>query len=318
MHSSLVLIGAGGIGSRHFESLISNPLNLNIEVRDFTDNLRKIKENYALQISNYGNEKIEFVNAEKDFARKNYDFAIFATGASERTELVAKLLQSSEISNLILEKPLGNSFASLSQLDDFLDKDIDIRINLPRELMPFYIEIKAKFFQSRTRLSFHKANVIGTKWGLLSNYLHFIRIIEFLTNERFNIVETVEIEKIYETKRKGYYDFFGNIKLSNDSGNIITVSDVETESQTQIEIDCSAGRITINESLRIASCTELQDIDGDIVFQSQLTSSYFDLENKKIVATLPHAKNYIEIEKQIISRIGKLNFPSENNKYKFT
>ncbi len=318
MSSNLVIVGVGGIGSRHFESIIKSKLNLHIEVRDFKNNLSKLQDTYSESIKKYGWEKVTLIDATKDFALAQYDYAIIATGATERLEVLEKLKNSAKVPNVILEKPLYNSINDSNKFSELIAKPENYRLNLPRESMPFYKEIKKKYFEGKSSNGIIAAQILGSNWGVLSNFLHFLRLIEFLSEVKFTQIEQVKIDGVYQTKRSDYFDIQGEMSIINENGAILKLMDSKENSDLIIQICDGDNEVTINESKMWASNKRNAEIFGRILYQSQLTANYFDLETQKLVSSLPSAYEYTDIQNQILLKLEPTTFPRLNNRYKFT
>ena len=84
--------------------------------------------------------------------------------------------------------------------------------------MLLYKKIKSKL-QNKSRL---KVDVIGDKWGLCCNSVHYIDLLAWLTDSSLVYVseeKSLGLEKWYESKRKNFYDVCGvfNLKFADNS-----------------------------------------------------------------------------------------------------
>jgi len=318
MESNILVIGIGGIGSRHFESLITNGPTAQIEVRDFQENLNLVMENYKSQIKDYGTDKIDFINTKSPFMRKRYNFAIIATGASERFKVLENLLKMAQVDNLILEKPLANSFKGISEISRLISISSDVRLNLPRETMFFYKNIKKVLFKNEKQEMTNSALVKGSNWGLLSNFLHFVRLFEFLAGVKISKIRDFEIFEVYETKRLGFYDVYGRMCLIDSYGNQLVLMDSKDNGHLEISIKVNGDEIQVFENQGFAKNTKGEIVHGKIEYQSKLTYSYLDIPSNRIVADLPAASEYLELNQSLIEKLEVMNFHNELGVYKFT
>ena len=318
MTSKILIIGAGGIGARHFESLITNVPDLQIEIRDFPEQLSNIMNNYKNQIADYGKNRINLLSTTSRLGQDEYDFGIIATGASAQSKITSEIVSQARIGSLILEKPLANSLEGIIGISKLIQNVQDVRVNLPRGNMTFYKSIKQKYFDQNSTGIPYTSIVRGSNWGLLSNCLHFLGLVNFLAGIEINQIAGVEIDDIYQTKRIGYFDIHGRISFRDDCGNRITL--IDTNHDEEIEISIKSGEEEINIYERKGYATNAKDliVNGSIEFQSSMTHKYFNYATNRVIATLPSASEYLGLSKSLMVELEKFNFPSEKGILKFT
>lgn len=318
MKTKIIIIGTGGIGSRHFEALLKSKPEFDIEVRDFEKGLRFIESQFASEIESFGHSKIHFSEATDPFKFDRYSLAIIATGASNRSNVLRELINNRVIDNLILEKPIANSTADLYAIAELAQEIPDVRMNTPRENMEFYRNIKSTFFEEVGEIGKFKIKIIGSNWGLLSNCLHFIRLTEFLTGSRMESISEIVSDEIYESKRLGYFDIHGSLTFTDNLENSLILIDAKAECDFCIEINSESFKLVIDEGKGTAKDNYGKYVSGCIEYQSGLTNNYFSPKTNKIIASLPLACDYLEISSEILKTITKIGFPHENGKFKFT
>lgn len=318
MKTKVIIIGIGGIGSRHFEALLKCNPTFDIEVRDFKESLGLVTRKFANEIEAFGSSRIHLSDASAPFKFRDYALAIIATGANNRPSVLRELVTNRRINNLILEKPIANSIADLNAIAELTRDILDVRMNTPRENMGFYKDIKSTFFKDTDKLAEFRIVIEGHKWGLLSNCLHFIRLTEFLTGQRLEINSEVVKDKIYESKRVGYYDIHGLLTFTDKRGNSLTLIDSVEEKGFTIKLILGKMTLIIDEKNGLAKNEQGQNVFGSIDYQSSLTNQYFSPDTEKIIASLPLVSEYLEISAEILRTIDKIDFPQENGNFKFT
>ena len=68
--------------------------------------------------------------------------------------------------------------------------------------------------------------VTGNRWNMASNIIHYLDLFHFLNN--FKRIKSQEIaldKKIFDSKRKGYKEISGRIKLYTETNNLILFED---------------------------------------------------------------------------------------------
>ena len=318
MSTKILIIGAGGIGARHFESIISNVPNLQIEIRDFQEKLSNILDTYKNQITEYGENRIKLISTTSPFGDDHYDFGIIATGASVQTKTFSEVLSQARIGRIILEKPLANSLQGINGISKLITQVQDVRVNLPRGNMTFYKRIKQAYFNQNMQGVVYRSTVRGSNWGLLSNCLHFVGLVNYLGGIRLNQISNIEIDDIFETKRLGFFDIHGRISIQDDYGNQLELIDTKSEEEMEISIKTEHDEINIYEQKGFARNAKNLIVNGSIEFQSDMTHKYFNYSNNQIIAELPSASEFIRLNNSLISVLEKSHFPSENGNLKFT
>lgn len=318
MNAKVIIIGIGGIGSRHFEALLKCNPEFDIELRDFEENLSRLMKQFKNEIESFGSSRIHFSEVNTPFKFRDYDLAIIATGASNRLSVLRELVTDQKINNLILEKPIANSIADLLAIAELAKEIPNVRMNTPRENMEFYKNIKSTFFEEINEIGKFELVIRGHKWGLLSNCLHFIRLTEYLTGTRMETISEIFKEEIYESKRVGYYDFHGSLTFTDKRGNSLTLIDSKKETEFTIEIKSEKLNLVIDEKEGKAKNERDKYVHGSIEYQSSLTTHYYSSNTRAIIASLPLVSEYLEISAEILKKIETINFPQREGNFKFT
>jgi hypothetical protein len=318
MKSKIILIGVGGIGARHFESLLKSGPNIQIEVRDFQQNLNSLLSNYRNQINQFGRDNVDLIETSSPFKSDAYNLGIIATGASERSIVLSELLTQARLDNLILEKPIANSLHGILEISKLIKNTQDARVNFPRESMNFYKTVKQILFDKNKGDSSYSATIEGSNWGIVSNCLHFVRLVHFLTGIEVYEILDIDILEIYETKRLGYFDFYGRITFADSLGNKLSLIDSKENREFEISIKAQNDEVKIFEHQGFAQNAVGVVVRGEIEYQSNLTAEYFDFSSNEIIATLPTASDYLKVNENVIKILGAQNFPSIRGILKFT
>jgi len=223
--NSIVLIGAGNIGSRHLQSLAT--LGLDWEITVIEPNLKSM----LLAQSRY--KKVMLTHSPRpiycnslDNMPKSADIFILATPAAERLDLIQKALSYSECHNLILEKVVFQSVEDFKIAEDLFDKNnIDVWVNCPRRQWPVFIQLKNTLTGS-TKIECHFSR---SQFAMTCNSIHLIDIFQFLTGVDEVLVDGSGLSNpVINDKKAGYIDFTGVLKVTNNRGDLFTISGYET------------------------------------------------------------------------------------------
>lgn len=272
---TILLIGAGQLGSRHLQGLAHIDIPVSIEVIDPNEaSLQIARERFAEIQANPHIKDITFKttsSAEHDCI----DLAVIATGADVRADVVAALITDKQVRNVIMEKFLFQKEFDFERISVLLRKQqVNAVVNCPRRVYPFYRQLK-EILTGEGPINFC---VNGSHWGLGCNVIHFLDLFAYLTGDHSVKIDGVSLDTtILESKRPGFVEFIGTVKGTNARGDRFEISS-STEPGSPLIISVGTGnrKIEIHESAGKAlffdttSGTERHE-SFSIPFQSQLT-----------------------------------------------
>lgn len=206
---TIVLIGAGQLGSRHLQALSRITLPVQIEVVDiYPASLETARSRYEEMPENSNIKNIRFVSSLQELSKK-IDMAIVATNADIRAEVIRTLTSLCDVDNLVLEKVLFQKVDEYGEIQALLrKKGVKAWVNHARRAFPFYQRLKNLLSTSR-QVSFQ---VQGGAWGLGCNGLHMIDLLAFLTGAEVLEISSDKLSNtILQSKRKGFVEFTGEL-----------------------------------------------------------------------------------------------------------
>lgn len=210
---------------------------------------------------------------------ENFEIVIIATSSDIRADIIKKLLKLKVVKYMIIEKFLfQNKTDYLDILKILKEKNIKAWVNSPRRTWEFYKYLK-KMLNGDTVIS---AMIQGGDWGMACNSIHYLDCFIYL-NEclDFKIYNEGLDDKIYNSKRNGYIEFGGTlrIKFSNDSELIIKdnknfktpgLVNIQTKN-IQVVFYESTGEVIFN---KIENSWKMEMQKFEIPFQSNLTNIF--------------------------------------------
>ncbi len=269
MENKIKLVGAGNIGSRYLEGLAKYEGSLEIDVSDINKNsLNLVEQNFFEKNLNKNKHKVLFDNNDR---KKNYDLIIIATSSKERSKIIAKYKSDFEIKFWLIEKVLEQSSENVNNILSFLynnEKNI-AWVNTPRRIMNFYAKLKKKINNSIPQ----RIYLNGGLWGMACNAIHFIDMVEWLTDQKIISVDTTNVDSEWiKSKRKGFYEITGelNIKYSKGTQLILRSDPLIKDYIINIEMndkDCWQ----INEKKGIMKNSNGDNIFGNLDYISDTT-----------------------------------------------
>mgnify|MGYP000390591429 CR=1 FL=1 len=256
---NIALIGAGELGSRHLQSLVTMGPVANITVVEpSTDsvNIAKVRVEEVKSENNTTSE-VSFVD---DISKlpASIDFAVVATGAAPRLAIIKSLLKHAKVRFMVLEKVL---FQSLSDFDEAAElikaAGTKVWVNCPRRMFTAYADLKLMLQQGMPVTM----KVAGGDWGLACNAVHFIDVLAFMTESTVKNVDVSNLEdKVYSSRRDGCIEVFGTLCITYENGHSLSLECSHGDTPLSIELNNDGKLFDINET------------SGDITINGQLST----------------------------------------------
>jgi|TARA_B110000037_G_scaffold223162_1_gene303116 hypothetical protein len=266
---SILLIGAGQIGSRHLQGLASTSLSFNIIVVDSSDTSLSIAKIRWKEVGgDQSSHKISWFRVlPKNI--KSFDLAIVATSSKNRAILVEQVVQSASVNYWVLEKVLAQSKQELEFINSTITDAKGIWVNTPRRLTSWHQQLKLKFYDQGP-LTIKK---VGGMWGLACNSIHFIDLVAWWTSESLLSVNTDRLDQTwFKAKRSGYFEITGELLISFSGGSKLILQSNPNNIEDIINVELSNKSIwKINESKAIASSSKKDILNGKYDLQSDIT-----------------------------------------------
>ncbi|KJS66645.1 MAG: hypothetical protein JL50_11295 [Peptococcaceae bacterium BICA1-7] len=283
MVKNVYIIGAGQLGSRHLQAikLVDEPLDIKV-IDPSTEALKVAQERYLSVNSEELRHKIEF--AQKiEIMPSSIEFVIIATNSDVRKNVVQELMEYSNVRYLLLEKLLFTRKEDYYTVDRLLSNNgTKAWVNCPMRMMPFYKRIK-ELFRNR-RVFYH---VSGSSFGLITNAIHYIDHIAYLSDCYEYRVDTSFLEPVLvPSKRKGFQELNGTLEVSFENGSRGMLTCYSSgNAPLQVEIFSDEARCIVRESEGKAWVSSKEwlweEVDARIPYQSEMTVEIFNSIYKK-------------------------------------
>jgi len=276
---SVVIVGAGNIGSRHLQSFAQSKEKIQILIIDpFQASLDVCKTRW-----NEANilHKVVEVNFQTNYLNipKNVDLAIISTNSEHRYHALEELLKNCTCKNILLEKFLFSTEDDYAKADLLINKHMcNAYVNLVRRTFDCYKWVYKELHTSKEPLTME---VVGNNWGMASNSIHFIDLFCYLTNDTISVCNFVNpaSTKLLTSKREGYIEFIGNLSAETTHGSKLTIACNEG-TYDKINITFKRGDVTImveevGDGITVHNMSNGATQKFAFPFQSQLTLKYF-------------------------------------------
>ena len=272
----IAIIGAGQLGSRHLQAMSKISFPVQIEVVDtLPQSLETARFRFDEMARNINVSKVSYVSSMQQLSEV-IDFAIIATNADVRADVVRSLLSFCEVKNILFEKVLFQNPEDYSQIQELLQaKNVNAWVNHPRRQFSFYKELKSQLSGSK-QISYQ---VQGGAWGLACNGLHMIDHLAFLTDEKAMEISGAGLNQaIIQSKRKGFIEFSGALygKIGNHPFSLYCHNDASPETITICSDNLNLIIDEANGWIRVASRENgwkwEEKKEKIICYQSELTN----------------------------------------------
>lgn len=286
MKNSILLIGAGQLGSRHLQALALYETPCEIYVIDpFPISLDTAKSRFE-EINGFDKHKIIYISTIQELEKDSFDLAIIATNSKIRSNIIKDLLHKSKVNFFILEKVLFQTVKEYNEINELLkSSNSKAFVNCPGRTYTFYQDLK----KSITANEQVQMEIIGSNWGLGCNSIHFIDLFNYLTDESILDWQNNLDPGFTNSKREGYKEFFGNIQGQSINGN-------------RLSITCFKNTNPVNYSIRISTPNKRFVIDPGIG-EALIANSDSNWAFKKIATKFPYQSQLTQkVVKQLFEK----------------
>jgi hypothetical protein len=204
---NIIILGAGQLGSRHLQSLKSVQIPLEIRVIDPSINSLNIaQERYDSISSDNCSHIVKYLTDINDLDLSDIDIVIVATNSNVRRKVIENILNKATVNYFILEKLLFQRKEDYFCIQSLLkEKESIAFVNCSMRAMPFYYKIKQSLKNDKIIYS-----VSGSKYYLITNLIHYLDHIAYLSNCSEFVADTKLLEKrTINSSRDGYREIDG-------------------------------------------------------------------------------------------------------------
>ena len=290
----LAILGCGQIGSRHLQSLalLEEPAQIHL-VDPSGQSLETAEERFSQVVSASHSGAFRLIrHSSPDTLPATLDLAIIASSSIHRAGLCERLLDASQPKFLILEKFLFQRAADYARIGDLLfAKQVPTYVNQWMATTFAFQRITSWIGAERVDMK-----VSGRGWGLCCNAVHYIEPFQHLTgHQQLHVGSAVFDEGCQDSKRSGYRELFGTIRIGSDDGSSLELSCDSGPPEDVIHIAISSGRRSVQIGFHMDRFQCHFNDDGRewddlfwIPMQSQLTHRFVHQLLGKVGLSLIH------------------------------
>tara|TARA_B110000037_G_C17083824_1_gene491094 strand:+ start:791 stop:1732 length:942 start_codon:yes stop_codon:yes gene_type:complete len=205
---NILIIGLGNMGNNYMNAIMS--LNCKVNLYLYDKNFEKLDKKLK------NTKKIKFYkiySLEKLITK--LDLVIVSSDAKNRLNLIKELAKKNP-KNWIIEKLIEQSVSSTNKIYRILNNK-NCWVNIPRRSMEGFKFIKKDFIKNKNQKFYMKANTKGD--SIVTNSIHAIDLMCWIFDSKISKIDTSSLNSWTESKRVGFYDIGGVLKmyLANNS-----------------------------------------------------------------------------------------------------
>lgn len=241
---TILIAGAGQLGSRHLQGVKTSKNDLDIWVYDLSDESLKVAKERYNQVES-DNKTAHFVTSI-DLVPAEIDIVIVASGSKPRAAIVKSILSQKHVKYMVLEKFLFPRLSEYEEIDALLkENNVKTWVNCPRRMWDGYNLIEQYIDKnSPVNISYEDTN-----WGLCCNTVHYIDIFMKLCGcSTFTVDISGLIPDVLDSKRLGYVELNGTEIFTTPSKSQLTLlCTSETILNPKVVINNGDNLIVYNE-----------------------------------------------------------------------
>ncbi len=230
-----MVIGCGGIGSRHLQALGKIDIPIRLWVIDPNENsLLNAKDLFNKNNPNPNITSIEFL---KKFPKhiKNIDLCIIATSSNVRLSVLKELVSHFLIKYIIFEKILFQSKDQLYEAKNIIHQNkIKSWVNCFRREDEYWKNIKNIFKKtSNTKIIYRKSGC-----NICTNSIHILDLAAWIFCDKIKKIDYSNLDdEIYNSKRSGFIELSGLLKIEFENGSVCEYNSIKGQDKEDAEIE---------------------------------------------------------------------------------
>lgn len=219
----VLLIGCGGLGSRHLQAVASIPGVANIQVVDQSPESLSLGRQRVEEIGDQrSSAQIEWFSSLKE-ASSGGDLCIVATQAEGRCQLVREIVDQLKFSSFLLEKIVGQSVWEIEELLQFTQKNhVGVWVNCQARAFEFHQRAKSMLDPKEPVT----LNFVGGNNGLVTAGIHRADLFAFYDGSGYINGGGHRIDPVLHPSKRGnqLFDLSGTLLGFTDKGSTMTLS----------------------------------------------------------------------------------------------
>jgi len=270
MRYSILIVGAGQLGSRYLQGLSKVSMPLDIIVSDVSpESLARAEVRWQEADGHKTSHHVRYMIGLSELP-PDIDLAIIATSADVRAKVVVQLTELSAVRYWVLEKVLAQSDVGLDLITSVLNEKTNAWVNTPRRIMRWYNSIKQATPHRTPTIGIVK----GSDWGLACNAVHCLDLMAWWTGETLVEIQTEQLGSQWHlSKRPRFWEVYGTLIAKFKGGSALTLHCSSSAASSALLLAVNDKQWTIDEVHGVATRSDGLSIPGCMEFQSTMTTA---------------------------------------------
>lgn len=295
--NTILISGAGQLGSRYLQGLASCQLPLQIHVHDVDPGSLARAQQRWHEVAEADTPHQVVFHSSLEAVPSELDIAVVATTARVRPQVVREIASHANVGSWVLEKVLAQSEAGLDEIAAKVGLGARAWVNTPRRMLPWHQQIKSQLDHGRPMT----LKVDGGSWGLACNSIHFLDMFAWWTGEMLVEVNTEQLDsQWFEAKRPGNWEVLGTLQAKFSGGSCASLSARDGEVFYALELDDGEHIWSIDEDAGTARRSDGLDLPGRLPFQSEVSATLVESILENGTCELPTLKESAEVHRVFI------------------
>jgi hypothetical protein len=285
---NILTVGFGNMGCRHTQSMVTSFPEASFWI------LEPNEEIFETNCGRIGAalRQLHRITSLSELT-DNIDFAVVATSAFPRFEIVKSLLKTG-VKKLLVEKVVFQSEMQFQEIEVLAQQQgAKIYCNFVNRYFPNYQSIKSRLTDSPVKMA-----VLGGDFGLGCNALHYIDLFEYLTGNS-SILTASRMEENQKGNRRGdiYRELLGQLMWETEKGDrLVVLADEQRQGGNEIIVEQDGKTDLLNEETlkHYHYCAgQINSSEFRLLYTSSLTGLILKdiLADKCILPTIEETQN---------------------------
>lgn len=214
---NILIVGFGGMGCRHAQALLSLPTIPKIWA------IEPNEAYFKTCLSNIGSNETQVTRIDwNELKNLKLDFAIVATSAEPRFDIVKKLIELG-VKNLLVEKVVFQANQQFKEITELANKNgVRAHCNFVHREVPNYKQLREQIKSSGLPITML---VQGGDFGIGCNGLHYMDLFEYISGSKLKLTSSLLHQHPNGNKRGAQYkELLGSVSGVSVKGDKFAMS----------------------------------------------------------------------------------------------
>jgi hypothetical protein len=264
-YQTVLIAGAGELGSRYLQSLVSsqNPLEIHL-LSHHAESLEKCMSRWG-EVGGNGTLHNVSCHLEMGALPSAFDLVVVSSTAEARPELVESIAAQSRVSYWVLEKVIAQNVSGLDRVRAATVGSKGAWVNYYMSSQDLFKAVKQRLAPSHVK----HMRVFGGDWGLACNAMHFVHLHAWFNTSQIQALQEIGLaDDWHEAKRTGNWEIHGSLNATCQNGGRLSLTAQAGPNGYRLLIIDGNREWEILEAEGLARCSDGAEIICPVEYQS--------------------------------------------------